>query len=250
MKIELPIKNDGAPYTRIELERWIRENIYIPYKHTGLMKLASLYNIHNDCYATANTNLLIHFCLDRMRDQSGGSNEVVCVYEKMGLTTVPTRTRADTTGAKRYKIKLNGVEYTGTDTGKFMFEFELKLADFIRRGWAMMPGDGEGVNLEHVYSLTNTPIGTYLEPPKVKPFVAILPPPLPDQTISVPIQDPSKRAKVKRVDVSMEIANVKSDIQVQSEKLNRAVGKIDSLENRITNVEYNLSKIGAKLVQD
>jgi hypothetical protein len=247
MKIVIPDKGEGDFYTRLELEKWLRDNILTKFGHNGIMKLAGHYGIHNDIYSSAPTILLIHFLLDRMQDQSGKAGEVKCVYEKMGLVNLPTRTRA-VDGVKRYKIKIDGIEYSNMETNaEFMKHFVQKLADFIKRGWAMIPTETEGVDVDRIRRLVGIVEKPYEEPPKLdfskylQPFIPPPPPaPLPEAEMRKEL-DPSVGRKVKRISIDMEVKNLKADVEEVKKKQERTSNRLDSLEVQLAKIKYGTS---------
>ncbi len=219
MKIVIPLKTDGGSYERIQMEKYLRENI-LSKGHMILRKLAEHYCIHADYQNVAPNIVILHWILDRMIDERDKAAEAKVTGEKFGLTTTPFRTK-DVDGVRRYKIK----GYDPDNDSQFINEFTVKLAIFIQKGWALRPEEGEGVDLDILDRQLAGSEPKYLAAPP--PILSVL-----DKPVAQP-----RGTRIKRVINSEDFERLDVEVKDVKTDMGKILSRIDSHEKRLAELE-------------
>lgn len=230
MQIIVPLRNGEDPWTRIQLEKWIRDNV-LSKGHAVLIRVACSFNLDPLYAQNICSNLIIHWLLDRIiGDSSNKAENIKCIGEKMGLVSHALKSE---TGIKKYKVK--GLDNPRGDLEEYMKEYHEKLAHFIAHGWAIRPEDSEGIDLDYLDRLLGTSTPQYL--PIAPPVIA--------STVPLPggIIDPSKSRKTKRVVDPQDIENIKADIENTNRNIGIINSRVDGHESRLALVEAQLSRM-------
>ncbi len=246
MEIKIPIKNDNLPYSRIELEQLLREQL-LSKNHMYIRKFAlSNYGLNPDYYITSPIILVLHWLLDRMIDDVKNKDSIKVVGEKMGLST---NRQGDS-----YKIK--GFDPKG-DNSEFMLAFIKQLANFISRNQAMMPSDSEGVGLEE--------LNRFIEPDSAPTIIMPVPPPGVILADSIPLLIDNKppikpppaavrrpRGRPAKVESSPSITPteppVNTEVSINLEYLVRSFkAQVTALEERLNAVENSIPGIDSRI---
>jgi len=248
MQITIPKKNDDAPYSRKEMEAYLRE-VMLSKNHMVLRQFAlKYYKLHPDFYLGCPINIILHWTLDRMIDEGTKNDTIKVVGEKFGLA--PART------TDVYKIK--GFDPRGSNA-EFMLDYTKLLAQFISRKLAMMPGDNEGVKIEDLTRYIEPDSEGYVPPP-APPGVNVMAqmgmvPPSPISMIPAPqpmpppapIRKPRGRPATKVVEQRAEA--VQSQTTLSLELLSKSVrAEISSFEEKFMMLQDQLNGIESRLV--
>lgn len=237
MQLSIPIRDGNEIWHRRELEKWLRTNV-LSKGHGILMRLAGAYGLDPLYVQSVSSSVLIHWILDKVIQDSPKSNEIKCVGEKMGLVSNSLK-RTNQEEIKKFKIK--GIDDPRADLSEFNNQFTDKLAHFIGHGWAEMPTDQEGVDIDLLERLLGISTPAYLDIPSPN---IILPPSIPSE---IPLpgpqkRDPMKKGKIKRVVDLQDIENLKADIQNSNDNISRLNGRLDGHENRLVQLELEMRR--------
>jgi len=155
MQLIIPKRNDDLPYQRKEMEALLRDQL-LSKNHIALRQLAlkDPWKLHPDFYLSAPINVILHWLLDRMIDESLKKDSIKVVGEKLGLA--PARLN------EVYKIK--GFDARGNND-EFMLVYTKLLANFISRKLAMLPADNEGINLVTLNRFIEPDVNGFVPPP-------------------------------------------------------------------------------------
>lgn len=233
MQLSIPIRDGNDIWHRRNLEKWIRTNV-LSKGHGVLMRLAGAYGLDPLYVQSVSSSVLIHWTLDKIIQDSAKSSEIKCAGEKMGLVSNSLK-RTNQEEIKKFKIK--GIDDPRADLSEFNNEFTNKLAHFIGHGWAEMPTDQEGVDIDLLERLLGISVPAYKDP------VAI-PPPIPSEVIlpGLKIKDPMKRGKIKRVVDLQDIENLKAEITNSNDNISRLNGRLDGHESRLVQLELEMRR--------
>lgn len=243
MQLSIPIRDGNNIWHRRTLEKWIRTNV-LSKGHGILMRLAGAYGLDPLYIQSVSSCVLIHWILDKVIQDSPKSSEIKCAGEKMGLVSNSLK-RTNQEEIKKFKIK--GVDDPRADLSQFNNEFTDKLAHFIGHGWAEMPTDQEGVDIDLLERLLGVSVPAYQDVPSISsgnlPTI-ILPPSIPSE---VPLpgpqkRDPMKKGRIKRVVDLQDIENLKADITNSNENISRLNGRLDGHENRLVQLELEIRR--------
>ncbi len=245
MQLNIPIKDGDNIWHRKSLERWIRINV-LSKGHGVLMRLVGAYGLDPLYVQSISSSVLIHWLLDKIIQESSKAGEIKCSGEKMGLVSNSLK-RENQDGVKKYKVK--GIDDPRGDMAKFVNEFTDKLAHFIGHGWAEMPTDQEGVDIDLLDRLLGVSTPQYLDPPSIKANglpTLLLPPPMPMEVpLAGPKQaDPTKRSRIKRVVELQDLENLKADIKNMDSNVSVLNQRFDGHEGRLANLELQIRKLG------
>lgn len=248
MQITIPQKIDGLPYSRIEMETYLRENL-LAKNHMTLRQLAlKYYKLHPDYYLGCPVNVVLHWLLDRMIDEGNKSDTIKVVGEKFGLS--PVAKVSDS-----YKIK--GFDPRGNND-EFLQDYTKILGQFISRRLACVPGDNEGIRIEDLQRYIEPSEDGFVPPPTppgVMPeTIYATPAPLPQP---MPPPAPTRKTRGRPATVKAEKQETREETQasITVEMLARSLraelsnydDKYNHLEDRLNSIEATLIEIRAKL---
>lgn len=250
MQLLIPSKLNGEPYQRYEMEAYLRENM-LSKNHMILRQFAlKYYKLNPDFFLSCPINIILHWILDRMIDESSKSDQVKVVGEKFGLA--PTR------NSDIYKIK--GFDPRGNND-EFLQEYTKLLAQFISRKLALMPNDNEGIRVEEINRYIEPNSEGFIPPPSppgVNSFNEITPvnaipiinTPMPQPMPPPPTRKPRGRPPAKPLEKPTEMSpsphvltvellskSIRAEIAAFEDKFVHLQDHITSLENRIFALE-------------
>jgi hypothetical protein len=246
VSISIPVKLDGQPYSRKEMEVFLRENM-LAKNHMLLRQFALKHlRIHSDYFLSCPINLILHWVLDRLIDESSKSDTIKVAGDKIGLA--PARNN------ETYKIK--GFD-PGGNNDEFYSNYSKILGQFISRKLALMPGENEGINIDEVKRYIE-PEDTGYVPPPVPPGVTPLPmagpsmyPFIPKPTIPPPVMGPvtPTRKPRGRPTTAPTVANEKDTTSLSIELLSRSFrGEIEGMGEKYNILDDKIAALEAKII--
>lgn len=246
MQIVIPRKMGDVPYSRKEMEEYLRENLM---KNSMNLRMLALkyYKLDQAYYISSPIIVILHWVLDRMIDEGQKADGIKVVGEKIGLA--PAR------NAETYKIK----EYDPRgDNGEFMVAFTKQLGRFITRKLAMMPGDNEGVKLDELNRYIEVDDSNYTPPPTPPgvstvettpifgPILTPSPQPMPttpptptrrSRKAPVPASQPQEVASPTSLNLELLMKSIKGEIQGFDSKIDIILERMDALDARLVRLE-------------
>lgn len=252
MQLTIPQKIDGLPYSRVEMEAYLRENL-LAKNHMTLRQLAlKYYKLHPDYYLGCPVNVILHWLLDRMIDESNKSDTIKVAGEKFGLAPVARVSDA-------YKIK--GFDPRGNND-VFLQDYTKILGQFISRRLAILPGDNEGIRIEDLQRYVE-PTDDGFVPPPTPPGVApdmpmgmvmapsLMPPqPMPPPA---PARKPRGRPTIAKAEkpeireesqatltVEMLARSLRAELSIYDDKYNHLEDRLNSLEALLVDIRARL----------
>lgn len=226
--LSIPIRNNDSEWSRLELEKWLRTNVFIK-GHAVLIKVACVYGLDPIYAQNVCSNVLIHWLLDKIIVDSPKSAEAIkCGGERMGLVGMLSKKDAV---PRTWKIK--GIDDPRGNLEEFMKDYHEKLAHFLAHNWAVRPDEVEGVDLDVLDRLMGTSTPSWTAP------LPAVPSDVPKLSV-VKIADPSTTRKVKRVVDIQDIQNLQAEIDKGKEESMKINARMDGHENRIAMLELKV----------
>lgn len=238
-QLKIPVRDGQNVWHRKTLEKWLRINV-LSKGHGILMRLTGAFGLDPAYIQAASSCVLLHWLLDKILQDSTKSGEIKCEGEKLGLVSISLK-RTNQDEIRKFKIK--GIDDPRGDLSQFTLDFTEKLAHFIGHGWAEMPTDQEGVDVDLLERLLGTSTPAYLDPPKTING-SLIPPSIPSGvSIGPQKKDPMKKGRVKRVVELQDLENVKADVQNANENVARINQRVDGHEGRLVELELQMRRL-------
>lgn len=252
MQIVIPKKNDGSPYTRKEMESFLRENL-LSKNHMLLRKFAEKepYKLHPDFSLGTPINILLHWLLDRMIDEAKNKDSIKVVGEKIGLA--PTSKSNDFYKIKGYDPR------AGND--EFIRDYTQILGQFISRRLALLPSENEGIRLDFLEKFIEPDHDGFIPPPippGVTPLemVNAIPTGISlsglNSSNAPPIQTapPAPKRKTRGKAITPTVGPVNTEHQLSAELLNRSFqGQLQGIEDKFMRLESIIDSLEQRVFQ-